>query len=108
MTDLDFNKILEFINMMFNNWNGSQIKGDIRTKDRKGVCNSYEIFNKQIEELQIDFNFNILDIFKQKEDDEEEDKEGEEEEINYINCCFDSETNEKNDNIEYMGRNIFL
>ena len=108
MTDLDFNKILEFKNMMFNNWNGSHIKGDIRTKDRKGVCNSYEIFNKQIEELQIDFNFNILDIFKQKEYDEEEDKEGEQQEINYINCCFDSETNEKNDNIEYMGRNIFL
>jgi hypothetical protein len=102
--DLDFKKTLEFINMMFNNWNGSQIKGDVKTKDRKGVYNSYEIFNKQIEELKTDFNFNILDIFKQKEEDEEY------EEINYINYCFDNldETNEKIDNIEYMGRNIIL
>lgn len=90
--DLDFTTTLKILNTMFNNWNGSQIKGDIKTKDRKGVYNSYEIFNKQIEELKTDFNFNILDIFKQKEEDEEyEEEEGEEyEEINYINYCFDN------------------
>jgi len=90
---------------MFNNWNGSQIKGDINNYNKKHkIYNSYEIFNKQIEELKTDFNFNILDIFKQKEEDEEY------EEINYINYCFDNldETNEKIDNIEYMGRNIIL
>jgi len=103
--EFDFKNTLDFINMMFNNWNGSQIKGDINNYNKKHkIYNSYEIFNKQIEELKTDFNFNILDIFKQKEEDEEY------EEINYINYCFDNldETNEKIDNIEYMGRNIIL
>ena len=90
--DLDFTTTLKILNTMFNNWNGSQIKGDIKTKDRKGVYNSYEIFNKQIEELKTDFNFNILDIFKQKEEDEEEGPSDYEEyeEIEYKNYCFDN------------------
>lgn len=88
--DLDFTTTLKILNTMFNNWNGSLIKGDINNYNKsKKIYNSYEIFNKQIEELKTDFNFNILDIFKQKEEYEEYDEE-EGEEINYINYCFDN------------------
>ena len=98
-TDLNFKKTLEFINMMFNNWNCSQIIGDVKTKDRKGIFKSYVLINKQIEALKTDFNINILDIFKPKEEENEDTGEDDEnEEINYINYCFDNFDNI--DNIE--------
>ena len=91
--DLDFTSTLKILNTLFNNWNGSQIKGDVNNYNKKFRSYSlYEVFNKQIEELKTDFNFNILDIFKQKEEDEEEGQSDYEEyeEIEYKNYCFDN------------------
>jgi len=103
----NFKTALEFINMMFNNWNGSIIKGDENNYNKRNkIYISYEIFNKQIEELKTNYNFNILDIFKQKEEDYEE-----YEEIEYKNYCFynlDETNNIKENIINYMGREIIL
>ena len=86
--------------MMFNNWNGSQIIGDTNNYNKRNkIYNSYVLINKQIEALKTDFNINILDIFKPKEEENEDTGEDDEnEEINYINYCFDNFDNI--DNIE--------
>lgn len=93
--ELNFKTTFEFTNLIFNNWNGSKIKGDVNNKDRKGIYNSYITTNDIITDFNEKIKFNIVDLFKNDKNDEndeiEEDQDQDQERniINYNIYSFD-------------------
>ena len=77
---------MKFTNLIFNNWNGSKIKGDVNNKDRKGIYNSYITTNDIITDFNNRIKIDIVDLFKNdKNDVNDEIEEDEDQEINIIN-----------------------
>jgi hypothetical protein len=84
--ELNFKSTFEFTNLIFNNWNGSKMKGDVNNKDRKGIYNSYITTNDIITDFNEKIQFDIVDLFNNDKNDENDEIEGDkDQEINIIN-----------------------
>jgi hypothetical protein len=86
--ELFFKKTLEFTNLIFNNWNGSKIKGDVNHKDRTGIYNSYITYNDFITDFNNKIKIDINDLFNNEKNEELEADE-DENIIEYTKYCFD-------------------
>ncbi len=88
INELNFINTLKFTNLIFNNWNGSKIKGDENDKDRTGIYNSYITTNDFIIDFNNKIKIDINDLFN-NENNEEIEEDEDQNIIEYKKYCFD-------------------
>ena len=90
--ELNFKTTFEFTNLIFNNWNGSKIKGDVNDYNKSiKIYNSYITTNDIITDFNEKIKFDIVDLFKNDKNDENDEIEGDEDQniIEYNIYSFD-------------------